>query len=163
MLPALRRSVFTAQKETQMKPNGKTFVVRAVLLTLCAVAMLSAFAGAETVRGTFKLPVKAYWGKMVLAPGEYEFAVDTESLSRMVTIRSKDSGWSGMVLSESQSEASSAGGTILRLEGSESGMYVQRLSLNEVGIAMNFAAPKMSMSKLAKSTLPATASAAGMH
>jgi len=99
----------------------------------------------------------------VLAPGEYEFAVDMESLSRMVTIRSRDSGWSGMVLSESLSDISSAAGESLMLAKSEQGMYVQKLSLNEEGIAMNFAAPKTKMSKLAKSTSPATASAAGMH
>jgi len=146
-----------------MKPNGKMLVVRAVLFAVCAVGLLSSLAGAETVHGTFKLPVEARWGKMVLAPGEYEFAVDMESLSRMVTIRSRDSGWSGMVMSESLSDIGSAAGESLMLAKSEQGMYVQKLSLNEVGIAMNFAVPKTRVSKLAKSTLPATGSAAGMH
>ena len=146
-----------------MKPNGKMFAVRAVLLAVCAFGLLSALGVAETVHGTFKLPVEAHWGKMVLAPGEYEFAVDMESLSRMVTIRSRDSEWSGMVMSESLSDIGSAAGESLMLAKSEQGMYVQKLSLNEVGIAMNFAVPKTRVSKLAKSTLPATGSAAGMH
>jgi len=146
-----------------MKPNGKMLVLRAVLFAVCAVGMFSRVSKAETVHGTFKLPVEAHWGKMVLDPGEYEFTVDMESAARVITIRSKNSGWSGMVLSESLSDISSAAGESLMLAKSEQGMYVQKLSLNEEGIAMNFAAPKTKMSKLAKSTSPATASAAGMH
>ena len=146
-----------------MKPNGKMLVLRAVLFAVCAVGMFSRVSKAETVHGTFKLPVEAHWGKMVLAPGEYEFTVDMESAARVITIRSKNSGWSGMVLSESLSDISSAAGESLMLAKSEQGMYVQKLSLNEVGIAMNFAVPKTRVSKLAKSTLPATGSAAGMH
>lgn len=146
-----------------MKPNGKTFAVRAVLFAVCAVGLLSSVAGAETVRGTFKLPVEARWGRMVLGPGEYEFVVDTESLTRMITVRSKDSGWSGMVLSEGLSEVSSARGASLTLAKSEEGMYVQTLYLNDAGVALNFAVPKSRMTKLAKSTTTTVASASGAH
>lgn len=146
-----------------MKPNGKTFVTRAVLFVVCATGLLSSLAGAETVRGTFKLPVEAHWGKMVLAPGEYEFVVDTDSLTRMITVRSKDSGWSRMVMSESLSDASSATGSSLMLAKSEEGMYVQTLYLNDVGVALNFAVPKSRMTKLAKSTATTIASASGTH
>src|SRR5437667_4116658 len=117
-----------------MKPNGKKFAVRAVLFAVCTVGLLSSLAGAETVRGSFKLPVEAHWGKMVLAPGEYEFVVDTESLTRMVTVRSKDSGWSGMVMSEGLADVSSATGASLTLAKSEEGMYVQTLSLKYAGV-----------------------------
>jgi hypothetical protein len=143
-----------------MKPNGKMFAVRAVLFAVCTVGLLSAFAGAETVRGTFKLPVEAHWGKMVLVPGEYEFVVDTESSTRVIVVRSKNSGWSGMVMSEGLSDASPAEGASLMLAKSEEGMYVQTLYLNDVGVALNFAVPKIRMTKLAKSTM---ASASGTH
>ncbi len=146
-----------------MKPNGKMFVVRAVLLAVCAVGLLSGVSKAETVRGTFKLPVEAHWGEMVLAPGDYEFVVDTGSPARIVTIRSKDSGWRGMVLSAGFSDASSATGTSLKLGKSEDGMYVQTLYLNDAGVALNFATPKIKMTKLAKSTATTTASASGTH
>jgi len=146
-----------------MKPNGKKFAVRAVLFAVCAVGLVSSLAGAETVRGTFKLPVEARWGKMVLAPGEYEFVVDTDSLTRMITIRSRDSGWSGMVLSESAAEISSAPGASLMLAKSEDGMYVQTLYLKDAGVALNFGAPKSRMAKLAKSSPPTVVSASGTH
>jgi hypothetical protein len=146
-----------------MKPNGKTFVVRAALFVVCTVGLLSSLAGAETVRGTFKLPVEAHWGTMVLTPGEYDFVVDTGSLTRMITVRSKDSGWSGMVMSESLADVSSATGASLTLAKSEEGMYVQTLYLNDVGVALNFAVPKSRMTKLAKSTTTTMASASGTH
>jgi hypothetical protein len=146
-----------------MKPNGKTFVVRAVLFVVCAVGLFSSLAGAQTVHGTFKLPVEAHWGMMVLAPGEYEFVVDTGSFTRMITVRSKDSGWSGMVLSESASDASSATGASLMLAKSEDGMYVRTLYLNDAGVALNFGAPKTRMTKLGKSATPTMASASGTH
>jgi hypothetical protein len=146
-----------------MKPNGKMFVVRAVSFAAFAVGLLSAFAGAETVRGTFKLPVEAHWGRMVLVPGEYEFVVDTESSTRMIVVRSKDSGWSGMVMSKGLSDASSATGASLTLAKSEQGMYVQTLYLNDAGVALDFAVPKSKMAKLAKSTTTTVASASGTH
>jgi len=146
-----------------MKPNGKTFVVRAVLFVVCAVGLLSSFAGAETVHGTFKLPVEARWGTMVLLPGEYDFVVDTGSFTRVITVRSKDSGWSGMVMSECLSDASSATGASLTLAKSEEGMYVQTLYLNDAGVALKFAVPKSRMTKLAKSAATTVASASGTH
>ena len=44
-----------------MKPNGRMFVVRAVLLVTCAAGLFYGVAGAETVHGTFRLPVRAYF------------------------------------------------------------------------------------------------------
>jgi hypothetical protein len=146
-----------------MKPNGKTLVVRAVLLAVCAVGLLSGVSKAETVHGTFKLPVEARWGGMVLAPGDYEFVVDTGSPARIVTVRSKDTGLRGMVLSGGISSASAAKGLRLVLAKSENGMYVQTLYLNDVGIAMEFVAPKIRMTKLAKSTATTMASASGTY
>jgi hypothetical protein len=100
---------------------------------------------------------------MVLPPGEYEFVVDTDSLTRMITVRSKDSRWSRMVMSESVSDAGSATGASLTLAKSDEGMYVQTLYLNDAGVALNFAVPKSRMTKLAKSTTPTIASASGTH
>ena len=146
-----------------MNPNGKMFVVRAALFAVCAVFLLSNFSNAASMRGTFKLPAPAHWGKMVLAPGDYEFTVDTDSASRMVTIRSKDTGWSGMVMAVGVSDADAASQSTLRLAKYEEGEYVQTLYLNEAGVALNFTTPKATMSKFAKSTPPASTSASGSN
>ncbi len=141
-----------------MKPNGKMFVVRAVLFAVCAVFLLSNLSNAATMRGTFKLPAPAHWGKMVLAPGNYEFVVDTESATRMITIRSKDTGWSGMVMATGLSDAPAASGSTLTLAKYEDGEYVQTLYLKDAGVALNFQMPKSTMSKFAKSNSPSSAS-----
>jgi hypothetical protein len=125
-----------------MKPNGKHFVVRIAFLALCGVGLLSAVGQAETTHGTFKLPDETHWGKMLLAPGEYEFDVRNESAGRIVTVRSKDSGWSGMIMSPSSSDMASAEGTKLLLESSEQGRYVSALCLGDSGVMLNYAAPK---------------------
>src|SRR5260221_4137090 len=108
-----------------MNPNGKMFVVRAALFAVCAVFLLSNFSNAATMRGTFKLPAPAHWGKMVLAPGDYEFTVDTDSASRMVTIRSKGTGWSGMVMAVGGSDAEAASQSTLRVVKYAESEYVQ--------------------------------------
>jgi hypothetical protein len=145
-----------------MKPNGKKFVVRVALFAVCAVCLLSGLANAETVRGTFKLPTKACWGQMVLEPGEYEFAVDTDSLDRVITVRSKDTGRGGMVISEGFSDARSAGSS-LNLAKSEDGLYVRSIYLGDLGLALNFAVPKAALAKLVKSTPATIGSASGTH
>ncbi len=126
-----------------MKPNGKYFAVRALFLTLCAVSLLSTLGSAEVLRGKFKLTTETYWGKLLLAPGEYEFAVaDGEGPSAMLTVRSSDSLWSGMVLAEGVSGAKPAESTRLVLEKSASGTFVRALCLADSGLTLTYAMPK---------------------
>jgi hypothetical protein len=146
-----------------MKPNGKTFVVRAMLFAVCAVFLLSDLSNAETVHGTFKLPVKAHWGKMVLAPGDYEFSVDTSAANRVLVVRSKDTGRSGMILAASIGDADAPSGSALKLLKAEDGMYVRTLYLNDARVALGFAQPKRVMTKIANAASPAMASASGTH
>ena len=145
-----------------MKTNGKMFAVRVVLFSVCAVGMFSGRAGAETVRGTFQLPVAAHWGKMTLAPGEYEFVVDTTSATRVVTITSKQTGRSSMILASAIDEARTSSGSEMKLAKSEDTMYVKTLYLKDAGVALEFSGPKP-MTKLAKAASPATASASGTN
>lgn len=145
-----------------MKPNGKMFAVRMVLFAVCAVCLLSDLSKAETVRGTFKLPVAAHWGKMVLAPGEYEFVVDTSSATRIVTVTSKSTGWSGMILASAVDEGRISSASEMTIAASEGGTYVKTLYLNDAGVALEFSAPR-AMAKLAKAASPRVASASGSN
>ena len=124
-----------------MKPNGKYFAVRVVFLGLCAVGLLSAVGQAETARGTFKLPVETHWGMMVLAPGEYDFSVSDGISGGIVTVRSKESRSSGMVLPASWSETKSASGATLMLKKSEGSTYVQSLRLGDSGVVLYYGMP----------------------
>jgi hypothetical protein len=146
-----------------MKPNGKFFVVRAVLLTLCAVNLLSALGSAETVRGNFRLASETHWGKLLLAPGEYEFTVNDQLAGKMVTIRSLDSGWSGMILPAGTTDLRAGTESTLTLSKSPDGAYVQALSLRDSGVTLHYGVPKAGrLTKLAKSPSTSTlASASG--
>ena len=145
-----------------MKPNGKMFAVRMVLFAVCAVCLLSNLSKAETVRGTFQLPVAAHWGKMVLAPGEYEFVVDTTSATRIVTVTSQSTGWTGMILASAVDERRMSSESELTMAGSDGVTYVKTLYLKDAGVALEFSVPK-AMTKLAKAASPTVASASGLH
>jgi hypothetical protein len=139
-----------------MKPNGKKFVVRVLLFAVCALGVSSGLAGAETLRGTFKLTAPAYWGAMVLPAGQYEFVVDTGSIHRLVTVRSQETGWSGMILAVAMDKATDSSGSEIKLAKSDERMYVKRLCLKDAGVALEFTVPKPSRTKVAKS-LPTSA------
>ena len=146
-----------------MKPNGKYFVVRAVLLVLCTVSLLSALGSAETAHGKFRLPTETRWGKLLLAPGEYEFNTSSNTASTIVTVRSEDSGWSGMIMVESTSDRAYGEGPSLLLGKSEGGMYVRSLALGD-GVTLNFGSPKAGkVTRLAKPQPTEVASASGSH
>jgi len=109
------------------------------------------------VRGTFKLPVTAHWGGMVLTPGEYDFVVDTTTYGRMITVRSEQTGKAGMILANAVSQGGASSGSTLKLATSEGGTYVRMLYLDDAGIALQFRMPKP-MAKLAKSARTTSAS-----
>jgi hypothetical protein len=125
-----------------MKPNGKYFAVRAVFLTLCAASLLSTLGSAETVRGNFKLTTETHWGKLLLAPGAYDFTITTDVSRTIVTVHSRDSGWSGMAMAEGSSDAKPDEGMKLLLVKSEAGTYVRALCLGDSGITLTYAMPK---------------------
>ena len=147
-----------------MKPNGKYFVVRAVLFVVCTVSLLSALGSAETAHGKFKLPTETRWGKLLLAPGDYRFTINTGTAGMIVTVRSEGSGSSGMIMPESTSDPASGEGSSLLLGQGESGPYVRSLKLGDLGITLNFVAPKPGrVTRLMKPQPTEVASESGSH
>ena len=145
-----------------MKPNGKVFAVRVVLLTLCVMGLFSIAGQAQTMRGSFKLPVEAHWGKMVLAPGEYDFTISDGLEGRIATVRSRETGLSGMIMSAGTSELGSDKETKLLLSKSEMGVYVRALCLGDSGVMLNYGIPKLGrMTRLAPPQSATMASASG--
>jgi hypothetical protein len=147
-----------------MKPNGKYFATRAVLFVLCMAGTFSAMANAETAHGKFKLTTETRWGGLLLLPGEYEFTLNTEPAGSTVTVRSEDSGWSGMVLPEGISDPVSESGSSLQLGESAHGAYVQSLALGDLGLTLKFGAPKAG--KVTRLMMPQpteVATASGSH
>jgi hypothetical protein len=145
-----------------MKPNGKNFAVRIVLVVLCAVSLFSGAGQAQTTHGSFKLPVETHWGKLVLAPGEYEFILNDALSGRILTVRSMETGWSGMVMSSDASDLGSDKKTKLLLTKSGTGTYVRALCLGDSGVMLNYGTPKAGkMTRLSPPQPTTTASASG--
>ena len=147
-----------------MKPNGKRFAARAVFFALCAIGLMSGLGQAETAHGTFKLPVETRWGKMVLAPGEYEYNIASNGPINIITVRSVESGRSGIIMPASISDAPSASGAKLVLAKSADGTYVREFYLGDSGVKLNYSPPgEGKMVRLVKSHPITTASASGVH
>ena len=134
---------------------------------MCAVSLLSILGSAETLRGNFTLTAETHWGKLLLAPGAYEFTINSDTYGKMVTVRSKESGWSGMIMSSSAGElpySQTRGQSSLLLTKSEDGVYVSALCLADSGVMLNYGMPKAGkMMRLAKTqpTASTMASASG--
>jgi hypothetical protein len=146
-----------------MKPNGKFFVVRALVFALCAVALGSGVGNAEPVSGKFKLPEETRWGMIVLAPGEYVFSFDSDASSRIVRVQSTDSRWSGMVMATALSDAMTKHGSGLELAKSEAGPYVRRLYMGDLGLALDFSVPKPGREARLTKSEPAQTAASGSN
>jgi hypothetical protein len=148
-----------------MKPNGKHFIVRAVAFAFFAATLFSGLGKAETVNGKFKLPTETRWGGIVLAPGDYEFTFDSQAAGRVLVVQSRQSKMTSMVMPRALSDVSSKNGSGLELAESEAGTYVKRLYLGDLGIALNFGAPRPGKGVSLTKSKPATtvASASGTH
>jgi hypothetical protein len=147
-----------------MEPNGKYFVVRAVLFVLCTVSLFSAMGSAQTAHGIFKLPTETRWGQLLLAPGEYQFTISNDGAAMIVTVRSKDSGYSGVIMPEGISDTLSVEGASLKLAQSGDGAYVRSLALGEFGMTLTFRAPKAGkLTRLIQPQPTEVATASGSH
>jgi|GEM_PF-2443793 len=118
-----------------MKPNGK-FAFRIAVLAFSALSLLRAPASAESARGNFTVTAETHWARLLLSPGEYEFSMSRDRSGYMVMLRSRDTGWSGMVLAEAASDARPGEGTKLELVNFEGALYVRRFCLPDSGLAL---------------------------
>ena len=135
-----------------MKPNGKRFLSRVLVFATFAV-VCSALGQAET-HGNFKLPTEVRWGNVLLAPGAYEFNVSDHGIGRVVTVRSLDSGWSGMILAVSASGMTQDESSHLVVDKTASGDVVRALYLSDPGLTLEFATFTGKAIHLAKTPSP---------
>lgn len=143
-----------------MKMNGKS--VRVVVFALCAVMAFSIAGHGQSTHGTFKLPSETHWGKVVLVPGQYEFTVTDALAGKIITVRSIETGWSGMIMASDASPTGASSGTKLLLTKSEAGTYVRSLYLGDAGVMLNYQPPKaVKMARVSTQPASTIASASG--
>jgi hypothetical protein len=116
------------------------------ILTLALAAMVlgvsaSRAAAAEIYKGTFTLPVEAYWGATLLHPGEYAISMDSDySRCSLVYLRGENvqaAILTGSVTLENASEHSR-----LKLEQVNGTYVVRELKAGTLGKDYRFGVPK---------------------
>lgn len=120
------------------------FSLSKVLLLAMAVLGASAIpAQAQTASGTFSLAHKVLWAGAVLPAGDYAFSVNTEALPPRVTVRQVGGPVVAMLLSQSVSEDNFLGSSTLVLHHQGGESVVSTLRLKNIGMALEFASPKL--------------------
>jgi hypothetical protein len=128
-----------------MKSIRSLSLFKVLVLTLAAMGASPIPAHAQSAAGTFSLVHKARWGGAVLPPGDYAFSLNTQDSPARVTVRQADGSVIAMLLPQSISDDNLVGASslVLHEEGGES--VVSTLRLKNIGMALQFASPKLAM------------------
>jgi hypothetical protein len=126
-----------------MKSIRRFSLSKVSLLAIVAIGASAVPAHAQTTTGTFSLAHKIRWAGAVLPPGDYTFSLSSHDLPARVTVRQLDGPVVAMLLPQTVSEDDYVGPStlVLRQEGGES--FVSVLRLKNVGMALEFASPKL--------------------
>ena len=117
-----------------------------VLVLAVAATVFSAIpAHAQTTAGTFSLAHKVRWAGAVLPPGSYGFSVDFQNSPARITLRQLDGAMVAILLPQVISEDNLIGTSSLVLQDKGGESVVSALRLKDIGVALQFAAPKLAM------------------
>jgi hypothetical protein len=131
-----------------MKTFGKFSFVLALMALGLSFSTLPA-AAQSMVAGTFKLPMEAHWGPVVLPAGDYSFTVEQRSSSPIVAIRNANRKGVGMFLSRSVSQIAESENASLILTRSGEGVFVSSFQLGSIGLALEYGLPRSVESAMA--------------
>ncbi len=129
-----------------MKSIRRFSLLKLLLLAIAAVSASAIPAHAQTATGTFSLAHKVRWANAVLPPGDYAFSLSSQDLPARVTVRQVGGPIVAILLPQSVSDDDFVGSSslVLHQEGGES--VVSTLRLKNVGMALEFASPKLAKS-----------------
>jgi hypothetical protein len=139
---------------------------RAFGLTLLAGALTfgASQVKAEVYKGTFDLPVEAYWGGAVLSPGEYTILVDKGLGTPVVRVRDSARQVVSVLVGPSVAEKESQRGrlTLVQINGA---YVVKKFDAGLIGKSFSFATPKAVRNRQleSKATSQITVVAAATH
>jgi hypothetical protein len=125
-----------------MKAIRRFSFLQALALSVLALGLSAAPAAAQTVSGTFKLPMAANWGASSLPAGEYSYSAEISQGMPIVTVRSLDTKWAEMFVAQSVSPGDDSQPASLELTRKGDKMYVSSLSAKGMGLVFNYALPK---------------------
>lgn len=126
-----------------MKSIRRFSFFKMLVLTIGAMGASAIPAHAQAATGTFSLAHRVRWASAVLPPGDYEFSLDSQDSPARITVRQVGGSIVAMILPQSISDDKLMGASslVLHQEGGES--VVSTLRLKDIGVALQFASPKL--------------------
>jgi len=128
-----------------MKSIRRFSLFKVLVLAVAATWASAIPAHAQAASGTFSLAHKVRWAGAVLPPGDYAFSLDSQAWPVRVTVRQVGGSMAAILLPQATSDDKDAGASslVLHEEGGES--VVSALRLKSLGVALQFASPKLAM------------------
>jgi hypothetical protein len=133
------------QGDEIMKSIRRFPLFKALVLTIAAMGASAIPASAQTTTGTFTLAHKVRWAGAVLPPGSYAFSVDSQAWPDRVTVRQVGGPMVVMLLPQAMSDDTFASSSSLILHEEDGESVVSALRLKPMGVALEFASPKLAM------------------
>lgn len=126
-----------------MKSIRRFSLFKLLVLTIAAMGASAMPAHAQTATGTFSLTHKVLWAGAVLPPGDYAFSLNSQDSPARVTVRQVGGSMVAMVLPQSISGDNFVGSSSLVLQEKGGESVVSTLRLKNIGMALQFATPKL--------------------
>jgi hypothetical protein len=126
-----------------MKSIRRFSLFKVLVLTLAAMGGAAIPAHAQTIAGSFTLAHKVLWGGAVLPAGSYAFSVDSQAWPARVTVRQVGGPMVGILIPQVMTEDKLAGASTLVLQEKGGESVVSSLRLKPMGVALQFASPKL--------------------
>jgi hypothetical protein len=137
---------------------------RTKIVGLALALALPVMAHADGVKGKFTLTSEAHWGRAVLAPGSYDFTLDSTSVPSRVMVHSADGKVAAILIPMCGTEGYPVKSTSLELETRGGDLYVSGLYLADSDMELHFAIPAVKQSTMATTTAkPAATIAAAIQ
>jgi hypothetical protein len=128
-----------------MKSNRRFSLLKVLVLAVGAMGASAIPAHAQAAAGRFTLAHKVRWGRVSLPAGDYTFSLESQTWPARITVRQLGGSTAAMILPTLISANTLTGASLLVLhdEGGES--VVSALRLSSLGLALEFASPKLAM------------------
>lgn len=128
-----------------MKSTLRNLLFKAFVVAIAAIGGSAIPAQAQAAAGRFTLAHKVRWGRASLPAGDYTFSLESQTWPARITVRQLGGSTAAMILPTLISANTQTGTSLLVLhdEGGES--VVSALRLTSLGLALQFASPKLAM------------------
>ena len=135
--------------------------VKVLVLVLGGMFVLPTIAHAGEFTGRFTLTSEARWGIAVLAPGDYDFTLDSTRSPSRVVVREADGKVVAILISMWNSGTSRTRGNSLELQTQGGATFVSAVYLGDAETELHFMTPKIVVTREAKT--PTTTMTASAH